>query len=278
MDYISYFSAFEKIKETLMNNRLDFSSANVLYNEINLNKLKLLIVLSENNTKEKIKTLLKTVKEPLELIFVKDKDLNKYLSKKSPQKLLDELTQLWHIAGFGISKNYFEIITEKNAGNLIYSRKILNRQELLEKASDFCIRNGAGALLYNPNLKKFLLLRHNLEDEVYWNIPKGGTEEGETTTETVKREIMEETGITNYDLKNEYFVTMHTYVSKGGLRKAYVTHFAATTKEKKLKLSDEHIAYKWLSFNGLLKQAHFPNQKWVYYKLGKYLQKINNKT
>ena len=47
MDYISYFTAFEEIKKLLINNRMDFFSANVIYDEITLDKLSLLIVLFE---------------------------------------------------------------------------------------------------------------------------------------------------------------------------------------------------------------------------------------
>jgi len=276
MGYISYFSTFEKIKEILANNRMDFSSANVLYDELNLDKLKLLVVLFKNGREEKINKLLKDIKCPTEIVYIKENELDDYLDSKKPQELLDELVKLWYIAGFGISTKYFDVINKNNKKDLIYLRKIRNKQETLNKDFKFIIRNGAGALLFNPNLKKFLLLRHNIENEEYWNIPKGGIEEGETTTETVKRELREEAGIIDYSLKDKYFVTMHTYTSKGNLRKAYITHFAAITKKNKPELSSEHIDYKWLSFKELLEQAHFPNQKWVYYKLGNYLRTLSS--
>jgi len=270
-DYISYFSAFEKVKEILINNSDKFYSANYLYDEVNLKKLKLLIVLLDPDYEKSIDVLLSKNRFPLEIKFVTISELCSYLSKKNPQELLNELVELWYVAGSSISRRYYDALIETNKGDLQYLRQNKQIKETLKKGFPYWLMNGAGVLLYNQGLKKFLVLGQQIDNGIYWNIPKGGIRPGERIFETIKRELFEETKITKYNLKNKSFVTMHNYTKNNEFRKAYNVFFAATTGERKITLSDEHVEYTWLSFEDLLAQAKLPSQKWAYYKLGKYL-------
>lgn len=55
------------------------------------------------------------------------------------------------------------------------------------------IRLGCAALLFNENRTKILLTRR--VDNGQWCLPSGGTEPGESVTETCERETWEETGL-----------------------------------------------------------------------------------
>lgn len=65
-----------------------------------------------------------------------------------------------------------------------------------------------------------LLVRHNKRDT--WEIPGGHHEDGETISETAERELYEETGAIDYDLKHiyDYSVERDGHVNYGGLFRA----------------------------------------------------------
>jgi len=52
----------------------------------------------------------------------------------------------------------------------------------------------AGMIVYNPKIKKYLVLEY----ESHWGFVKGGIEKGENEKETAIRELEEETGISNF--------------------------------------------------------------------------------
>src|SRR5437773_5294482 len=53
-------------------------------------------------------------------------------------------------------------------------------------------RVGVSALIFNENQEVLLALRRDID---WWNLPGGGMEIGETVTETLIREVLEETGL-----------------------------------------------------------------------------------
>jgi putative (di)nucleoside polyphosphate hydrolase len=59
------------------------------------------------------------------------------------------------------------------------------------------IRKSVGVFVVDKN-KKFLLLKTKGENEVYWDIVKGGVERGETLLMALKRELKEELGTTKF--------------------------------------------------------------------------------
>jgi len=53
-------------------------------------------------------------------------------------------------------------------------------------------RIGVSALIFNEHQEVLLALRRDID---WWNLPGGGMEIGETVTETLEREVLEETGL-----------------------------------------------------------------------------------
>ena len=138
------------------------------------------------------------------------------------------------------------------------------------------IEKSAGAVLFRKENKKikYLLLKHSLG---HWDFPKGNIEKGEKIEDTVKREIKEETGINKIviipDFKHwiKYF-----YRLKGKNIFKIVTFLLAETKTKKVKLSFEHIKYKWADFNSAIKLLKFKNSKEILKMANEFLnRKIN---
>ena len=67
----------------------------------------------------------------------------------------------------------------------------------------------AGGVVYNPALKKILLIK-DFADK--WALPKGWIEKGETAEQAAVREVQEETGVKNLKIlaplgEVEYFYT-----------------------------------------------------------------------
>lgn len=59
----------------------------------------------------------------------------------------------------------------------------------------------AGAVVVEPKKRKILLLHEPAEDR--WCFPKGHVESGETLLEAARREVSEECGLTDLDLREE---------------------------------------------------------------------------
>lgn len=78
--------------------------------------------------------------------------------------------------------------------------------------------HSAGAVLYGHFVNdetKFLLLHYA---SGHWDFPKGNVEAGETEVETVKREIFEETGITDIRFAKGFVQPIfYSYKRDGGL-------------------------------------------------------------
>src|SRR3989344_3491519 len=138
------------------------------------------------------------------------------------------------------------------------------------------MERSAGAVIFrkepfeSPQGKKtkffYLLLHYPTRSpkskKAHWDFPKGHIEKEETETETVKREVREETGLGDiniiYGFKERikyYFTAKEKTIFKT------VVFYLAETKTKSVKISKEHIGFKWLPYNEALKQLTFQKPK-----------------
>ncbi len=139
----------------------------------------------------------------------------------------------------------------------------------------------AGAVVFRKedNEIYYLLLHYK---SGHWDFPKGHIEEGEKEKETVKREVKEETGIEDIKIIEGFrewikYVFRSTYdLDENEKSKALwifkiVTFYLAETKTKKVKISFEHLGYKWLSYDEALEQVTFKKAKEILKKAHHYL-------
>lgn len=137
----------------------------------------------------------------------------------------------------------------------------------------------AGAVIFREEdgIRYYLLLHYEVG---HWDFPKGHVEEGENDEETVRREVEEETGIKDLEIIEgfrEYikYAFRNSYeskeVKKGEWIIKVVNFYLAKTKTKNIKLSFEHIGYKWLSYEDSLNQLSFKNAKDILEKADKRL-------
>ncbi len=121
-----------------------------------------------------------------------------------------------------------------------------------------------GAVLYRKEKKKvfYLLLLYEREGKEYWDFSKGQVETGENHIETMKREVKEETGITNIDVAEGFQEKEHFFFRRAGeLTSKDVTFYLCKTEQKDVKVSFEHKDTKWYEYEEALKIMKFKNSK-----------------
>ena len=133
------------------------------------------------------------------------------------------------------------------------------------------IEKSAGAVIFYKSNKKieYLLLHYQAG---HWDFPKGNIEKGEKLEETVKREVKEETNLEDIRLIPGFKENIkYFYKLKGKNIFKIVTFLLAETKTKEVKISWEHLGYKWLSYEKALEQLTFKNAKEVLQKANSFL-------
>ncbi len=107
----------------------------------------------------------------------------------------------------------------------------------------------AGIIIFRRTLEglKYLLL---YKGKNYWNFPKGKIEEGERSWQTALREIKEETGLRQNDLKfQSNFKAFERFTFLHNKEKIFrvVILYLAETNQPLVKVSEEHEGYGWFT-------------------------------
>lgn len=120
----------------------------------------------------------------------------------------------------------------------------------------------AGIIIYRKTKEgvKFLILYHGGR---YWNFPKGKIEtetdfkdgtllkNKETAFKAALREVYEETGLSNRDLKfDSRFKTYDRFTYTRDKKKIFkiVIYYLAKTTKKTIRISEEHAGYGWFLY------------------------------
>ena len=111
------------------------------------------------------------------------------------------------------------------------------------------------------NEHKFLMLKRSERSKIYpgiWQMVTGKIDTGESTSDAVKRELTEETGLKAEKLfvvpkiNSFYFPTSDKIVLS--------PVFLAIVNSTDVTISDEHSEYKWVSYDEAIKIIYWPNQ------------------
>ena len=129
-----------------------------------------------------------------------------------------------------------------------------------------------GAVVFKRNGEfQYLLLHYGAG---HWDYVKGQVEPHETETETVMRELHEETGITKAHFI-EGFREEISYFYRRDARTVYkeVIFFLIESKESNVRLSYEHVGYEWLNYEKAMARLTFPNAKKILAKAQEFIRK-----
>lgn len=128
-------------------------------------------------------------------------------------------------------------------------------------------RQGIFIVVYSKtkNEIEYLLLKRKLH-WVGWEFPKGGKEKGERVIDTVRREVIEETGLKPLKIKRFNKSGRYLYKQKLSDRPRFLgqtyTLFAVEVEKKRVKLDKrEHSAYKWENIKKALRTLRWGDQK-----------------
>jgi bis(5'-nucleosidyl)-tetraphosphatase len=138
----------------------------------------------------------------------------------------------------------------------------------------------AGAIIFRKRGERiFYLLLHypgasHRAKKDYWDFPKGHIEKGEKERDTVKREVLEETGlkkikfVEGFKEKIKYFFRF-----QGETILKTVVFYLCQSQKEKVKISTEHVGFQWFSFEQALEKLSFENSKEILRKANNFLAK-----
>ena len=100
-------------------------------------------------------------------------------------------------------------------GELLYVHLYHKNAEKLESflREKIKVVEAAGGLVYNDK-KEILFIRRNKK----WDLPKGKVEKGETYQKAAIREVMEETGVQNLEIRDFLMTTYHVFTRNDKFR------------------------------------------------------------
>ncbi|MCF4102445.1 NUDIX domain-containing protein [Gillisia sp. M10.2A] len=140
------------------------------------------------------------------------------------------------------------IINKINAGELLYVNLYHEDEEKLFKhlLKKLPVVTAAGGMVFNDNEEILFIYRNKR-----WDLPKGKTEKGESLEESAIREVEEETGVKDLEIRRFLRKTYHIFKRKDKF-KLKVTHWYEMYSPYTGELIPEHSEgikkVKWKNF------------------------------
>jgi bis(5'-nucleosidyl)-tetraphosphatase len=130
-----------------------------------------------------------------------------------------------------------------------------------------------GAVIFKQNgNRRYLLLRYG---GGHWDFVKGHMERGESEKDTVRREVMEEVGISDLVLVEGYRQRISYFFKRATSRvHKEVVLFLAESKASEVRISNEHVGFDWLPYDLAYERLTYENAKETLRKAHTYLEKL----
>jgi bis(5'-nucleosidyl)-tetraphosphatase len=117
--------------------------------------------------------------------------------------------------------------------------------------------------VYGKESVVYLVLHYRFKGD-YWDFPRGKIEKGETELQTARREIKEETDLSDIGFLEGFAQRTNWYYRLEG-KNVYkeAVYFLAEAKGEKetVHISKEHIEHLWLEFDDAMKRLTYKNTR-----------------
>lgn len=138
------------------------------------------------------------------------------------------------------------------------------------------VERSAGAVIFREYKKgrEYLLIQHEDKDGKpgHWAFPKGHIEKGERTEDAARREVQEETGLSEIEIVPGFKETIRYFVPVGKEKRLkFVAFFLGRAKKGKVKLSFEHQDFAWLPYEETYKRLTYAAAKTILKKADNFL-------
>lgn len=129
-----------------------------------------------------------------------------------------------------------------------------------------------GAIIYrlNNGTIEYLMIQHTKGE--HWGFPKGKKHPGEKKTETAKREIREEIGL-SVEFCNDFKIK-DTYTIKGSKKKEVIYFLSRIKFDSQITIDKKEIMdYRWVTFEDAVQLTFFDSLRDILKFTDKYIKK-----
>lgn len=154
---------------------------------------------------------------------------------------------------------------------------MINRKQFPQFLAPYCVawEKSVGAVVFRmvDNIPQYLLLKYR---NGHWEFPRGKVEDQESEVDTMRREICEETGISDVQIITDFRYSIRfSYRAHGQEREERIKEkncifihkkaifYLVHVKNNIVVVSDEHQNFLWLSFDNALQKLTYDNAKKV---------------
>ena len=126
------------------------------------------------------------------------------------------------------------------------------------------MEQSAGGIIFYRTAKGEPLFLLMINRKGYWEFPKGHLEHGETDLMAARREVKEETGLSQLNvLQGFHTIINYRYQRMGRQADKEVVFFLMETRPQSVVISEEHQGFIWLSYEEAMSKLSYHNAKKV---------------
>lgn len=143
--------------------------------------------------------------------------------------------------------NYIDLLEKSKEARSILLHFPDKKKLKADTLSLFKVVKASGGLVKNSQGEYLMIFRRG-----YWDLPKGKIDPGEKKKDAAIREVEEETGVRDLELKTKICTTNHSYKTRNGIRAIKRTYwYEMNAPDQKLtpQIEEDIEIAKWMSLS-----------------------------
>jgi bis(5'-nucleosidyl)-tetraphosphatase len=126
------------------------------------------------------------------------------------------------------------------------------------------MEQSAGGIIFYRTAKGEPLFLLMINRKGYWEFPKGHLQQGETDLVAAKREVKEETGLSQLKVLQGFRTKIkYRYQRQGKQSDKEVVFFLMETRPQSVVISEEHQGFIWLPYEEAISKLSYSNARRV---------------